>query len=84
MSRADTNKDYHFFDPFYSSVTSSLYQDYNLSYTSDGYPPSVDDRQLSFSFSAKNESRNQEELSDKTENVLPFMPDDSWHSEEED
>jgi hypothetical protein len=85
MSRADTNKDYHFFDPFYTSVTSSLYnQDYNLSYTSDGYPPSIDDKQLSFSFASKNESKNQEKLSDKTENVLPFMPDDSWHSEEED
>ena len=77
MGRVETTTDYNFYDPtFYET---------NYTYnTSDDYPAPVYDKQLSFSFASKNESKNQEKLSDKTENVLPFMPDDSWHSEEED
>jgi hypothetical protein len=104
MSRIDTpkdyssiDKDYNFYDPFYTNINSTYNQDYNVSYTSDGFPASVDDEQLSFSFATKNESKNQEELTDKYEETylsnvdkiidlaqaIPFLPDDSKTSEEE-
>ena len=76
-------KDYNLTDTFYTDHMSSYNTDYNVSYTSDGFPSPIDDKQLSFSFTTKNESKNQEELSDKIENVIPFLPDDSKTSEEE-
>ena len=68
-----------------------------VSYTPDGFPPPIDDEQLSFAFATNNESKNQEELTDKDKEIylshidrlidiaqsIPFLPDDSKVSEEE-
>jgi hypothetical protein len=90
-------KDYNLTDTFYTDYMSSYSTDYNVSYTPDGYPTPIDDKQLSFTFATKNESKNQEELTDKYEETylsnvdkiidlaqaIPFLPDDSKASEEE-
>jgi hypothetical protein len=104
MGRMDTSKesnskikDYNLMNPFYSDHMSSYNTGYDVSYTAGGYPTSIDDGQLSFTFTAKNESKNRGELADKDEETylsnvdkildiaqaIPFLPDDSKTLEEE-
>jgi len=89
ISRLDKSKKYNSYDPFYYTTTSPYGSDYNISYDSYGVSDvnssSQDsDLQLSFSFMEEFSKESSGSLVDDKDNVLPFMPEDEWESEEED